>query len=96
MASKKKALPAVFAVHEATGKLFVKADACMGRLVAQVDGLRLVFFGRGRTPYLEVDSALDWYRQEAGRHPCALYAAWIRLLERARADAAAGRLWLVP
>jgi hypothetical protein len=50
---------------ESEGKLFVKAaSAGMHFLCLMIDGIRISYFGKAKTPYLHIDDAIRWHEKE--------------------------------
>src|SRR4051812_8555391 len=60
--------PTVLAIDKDNRDIFVKFRASgITPLVATIDCLPMTFFGRGKTPYLRVQTALEWFEKEL---PC--------------------------
>ena len=70
------------------GRLFVRAEAVMTPLVALVDGVRLVSFGREKSTYIEVDEAIAWCRKESAFHSKEKYEKMIEIMEKAKSQQA--------
>jgi hypothetical protein len=71
---------------ECEGKLYVKLQAVMSPLCALCDGLPLTFFGKGKTAYLDIDTAIDWCRKEKEHHSKEMYETMIAVMEKAKAQ----------
>lgn len=69
-------------------KLYVRVDCVMTPLVALIDCLTLVFFGKGKTAYLKVDDAIEWCRAEMKYHGAERYSVMIAAMEKAKAQVA--------
>ncbi len=80
-----------FAVND-DGKLFVKLAAVMHPLCAMTDGLSLTFFGKGKTAYLDIDTAIDWCRKEGKAHSADEYRIKIEVMEKAKKQLADGTI----
>ena len=51
-------------------QLFIKVQQCgISPLVVLVDALPLTFFGKGKTPYIRVERALQWFEDELPHDP---------------------------
>jgi len=83
MASKSKKTP--FAIGK-DGVLAVELRAVMSPVVALLDGLTLVFFGKQKTPFLKIDTAIEWCRKEREVHDREKYDKMIAVMERAKAQ----------
>lgn len=68
------------------GKLYVKLAAIMHPLCAFADGLPLTFFGKGKTAYLDIDTAIEWCRNEAKCHSADEYRMKIEVMERLKRE----------
>ena len=86
--SRKRENAIVFA-SDADGKLFVKVRAVMNGLIPFIDGLPIVFFGKGKTAYLEIDTAIAWCRKESQYHSGEKYNKMIEVMEIAKRQEAA-------
>ena len=54
-----------YAIDKDSKTLFVKAKySGINYLIAMIDGLSHVFFGRGKTPYFKVNDVIDWHVKE--------------------------------
>lgn len=78
--SKKKS---VFASSN-DGRLFVKVQAVMSPLCALIDALPITFFGKGKTAYLDIDTAINWCREEMKHHSEEKYEKMIAVMEKAK------------
>ncbi len=74
---------AIFAASP-DGKLFVKLAAVMTPMVALCDALPLVFFGKEKTAYLNIDDAIEWCRKEMRHHSVDKYTVMIDVMEKAK------------
>jgi hypothetical protein len=55
----------VLATDKEGKEIFVQLRASgIDPLVAMIDCLPLTFFGKGKTPYLRVQTALEWFEKE--------------------------------
>lgn len=87
---RKKDKETPFAVSK-DDRLFVRLSAITTWLVALVDGLTLTYFGKDRTtPYLEIDTAIEWCKKESQFHNPAEYGVMVDVLERAKRELAEG------
>ncbi len=68
------------------GRLFVKVKAVMHPLCALCDGLSLTFFGKGKTAYLDIDTAIEWCKKEMTHHSREKYELIIAVMEKAKAQ----------
>jgi hypothetical protein len=59
----------VFAVDADGKRLFVRLEAVMHPWVALCDGLPVTFFGREKTAYLGIDTAIAWAETECRENP---------------------------
>jgi hypothetical protein len=75
----------VFAQSE-DGRLYVKLAAVMSPMIALIDALPLTFFGKGKTPYLAIDDAIEWCRKEAVYHSPDKYKLMIDVMKKAKAQ----------
>ena len=87
--SRKKKPPTIFA-DTADGRLYVRVDAVMHPMVAMADGIQITTFGddKHRVWWMAVDAAIEWCRREAASHSADEYALKIKVLEKAKAQAA--------
>lgn len=74
----------VFAEYE--GKLYVLAQAVMNSLIPLIDGLPITFFGKSKKMYLDVDTAINWCREEMKYHSADKYKTMIEVMERAKSQ----------
>lgn len=79
----KKKVKYVFATSK-EGNLYVKVAAIMTPLCAMLDGLSLTFFGKGKTPYLAIDTAIDWVSKEMKEHSREKYTVILNALNAAK------------
>lgn len=66
------------------GALFIKLQAVMHPLCALCDGLPLVFFGKNKTAYLGIDTAIDWCRKESIHRNKENYDKMISVMEKVK------------
>ena len=78
----KKKTPVIYATIQ--GRLYVKVAAIMHPLIAGCDrNLRMIHFG-DYVPYLLVDDAINWCREESKFHSKKKYELMISNLEKAK------------
>ena len=63
-AAQRRSRSCPYAEDVKTGTLYVKMAVVMTPLVAMIDGLPFAFFGKGKTPYLSVEQAIEWHENE--------------------------------
>lgn len=78
---RKKSTPFATALN---GKLYVKLKAIMHPLCAMCDGLPVTFFGKEKTAYLDINTALEWCKKESEHHDKEKYAEMITIMEKAK------------
>lgn len=60
----------IFAVDADRQGIYVRLKSSgISPLVAMIDALPLIFFGKGKTAYLRVETALDWFEKESKTSP---------------------------
>ena len=65
-----RASSTVFATDAVSGNLFIKLKASgIDDLFVITDGLPVVYFGNGKTAYIRVDTALEWFEGELACEP---------------------------
>jgi hypothetical protein len=57
----------VFACNQK--ELYVELKAIMWPMLAMIDGIGITFFGKGKKPYLKIDTAIQWLEKELTHNP---------------------------
>jgi hypothetical protein len=79
-----KKLDCIFASSK--GVLYIKVKAIMSPMVAMIDGIPMVFLGKGKTPYLPIDLAIDWVIKEINKEPSYMGGRGAAILAKLREE----------